>query len=252
MLPNQKKFFLGFLTILIVFLTGTFIATDVITIYVIKFAQNYSPIAKLICSFLSVVIALSIGKNCISKKDAIMLKFALPLCFIGDIFVTINNYWYNNPTIFLFGGISFIFSVTLFILRHSKGFSFLKENTIPRLFLGLLFFPPLIFIIVFFFNELVKFNLLMLTIVYGTIVVLFLWTGTAAYIYRLFPKPNALMIFYGSICFFMMEVTGQLYNLKIPYLAEIGFILSWAFYVPSLVLLSFSGYRFEAPEETGR
>jgi len=128
MISKKKKAFLTSLVLIIVFLTGTFVATDVITIYFAQFSQNYSPITKLLCSLLSVIIALFIGKNNISKKDYIILAIAMTICFIGDIFITTHNYWYNHPNVFLTGGILFIISVSFLTYRETqKVFLFLKK-----------------------------------------------------------------------------------------------------------------------------
>lgn len=241
----KKKLWIGSLILSIALLTGSFVATDILSI-LNGFSQNYSPVAKLLCSLLSLVIVFSTGRDAISRSDLVMLKFAFLFCFVGDIFVTTYNYWNRSFPIFVMGGVSFIISVSIFTLRHGRFFAFLRERFIQRLLLGLLFFLPLAGMIVVFFRELVQTNLLILTVVYGSIVILSLWTGVAASLYSLFPFPNSIFITLGMIFFFLMELTGQFYNLKVPYLTEAGFVLSWVFYVPSLVLISLSGYNYES------
>ncbi|MCX7820814.1 MAG: hypothetical protein N2258_03970 [Brevinematales bacterium] len=239
-----KKVTLGIIVSTIIGLTGSFIATDYFSIFV-GFDQNYSPIVKLISSFLASIIAIMIGKDGLSKADTIMLGIAFPLASIGDIFITTNNYWYENQIVFLTGAVFFIFSVLILIIRHSKCFSFLKEDTLKRVLFGMSFFVILIVIVVIFYNELVKRDLLVITIIYGSLVVVSLWTGIAAFIYKLFPQTNAILIFVGSISYFLMELTGQIYNLRVPGWSEAGFILSWAFYTPALIMLALSGYQLE-------
>ncbi|MEJ5285040.1 MAG: hypothetical protein WHS77_08340 [Brevinematales bacterium] len=239
-----KKIFLIIIIATIIGLTGSFIATDYFSIFV-GFDQNYSPIVKLISSFLATIIALMIGKDGLSKIDTIMLGIAFPLASIGDIFITTNNYWYENQTIFMIGAVFFIFSVLILIIRHSKCFSFLKEDTFKRVLFGLSFFIILIAIVVIFYKELVQKGLLIITIIYGSLVILSLWTGIATFMYKLFPTTNAVLIFLGSISYFLMELTGQIYNLRVPGWSEAGFILSWAFYTPALIMLAMSGYKFE-------
>ncbi len=144
------------------------------------------------------------------------------------------------------GAVFFIFSVLILIIRHSKCFSFLKEDAFKRVLFGLSFFVILIVIIVVFYKELIQKGLLIITIIYGSLVILSVWTGIAAFMYKLFPKTNATLIFLGSISYFMMELTGQIYNLRIEGWSEVGFILSWAFYTPALIMLSLSGYKFDS------
>ncbi len=243
-MSRWKKIALLLLFILIVGFTGSFIATDYFSIFV-GFEQNYSPTVKLISSFLASIIALIIGKDGLSREDTIMLGIAIPLASIGDIFITTHNYWIENQIIFFIGAGFFIISVIILMLRQSRFFTFLKENTFKRLILGLSLFIILIAIVVIFYEELVKRNLLLVTIIYGGLVILLLWSGIAAFFYKLFPETNRLLIFIGNISYFLMELTGQIYNLRVYGLSEIGFILSWAFYTPALIMIAFSGYKFE-------
>lgn len=244
MLSKKKIIFIIIIGIIVCLLTGSFIATDCFAL-LFNFKQDYSPVAKLTCSFLCIILALGIGKNYITRKDAILLQIALPFCFLGDIFVTINNYWYSNPVVFAAGGILFIIAVTLLILRHSQFFIFLKEHTLSRILIGLLFYSLIIIIVVVFYRQLIEKELLLLTIIYGSFVMVSLWTAWTVVFYKLYNPVNAWIIAIGMTSFFGMELTGQFYNLKLPYLTDIGFVLSWTFYVPALVLLALSGYNWK-------
>ncbi|MGC8764462.1 MAG: hypothetical protein ACP5QT_01045 [Brevinematia bacterium] len=244
---KTKKTIIYILIMAILFLSGALLTGDYLAMK-FDFTQNISPIAKITISFLAMLIALLTGKNGISRSDTVMLYIAFPLTFIGDVFVTTSIYWNDASIIFKLGGISFIFSVLVFTIRHSRYFSFLKKPTFFKILPAIVFFLILTFMVVFFYKQLLEKKLFILAIVYGSLVVLFIWAGIAAKFCKLFPKTNANLIFYGSIFFFLMELTGQLFNLKVPFFTAAGFLLSWTFYVPALILIALSGYKFNDSE----
>jgi len=66
-----------------------------------------------------------------------------------------------------------------------------------------------------------------------------------AYRDRLFPKPNGHMILIGMVLFLLCDINVALYNiLNEGLFYNISSISMWLFYLPSQVLLSLSGYKY--------
>ncbi|HWR62084.1 MAG TPA: hypothetical protein VN580_10760 [Clostridia bacterium] len=81
---------------------------------------------------------------------------------------------------------------------------------------------------------------------YWSILNISLLAGTAGYILGLLPERNAVLACAGVICFYCCDVLVGLdaaLEPGLPWLLANSFI--WVFYIPALVLLAFSCYRYD-------
>jgi len=80
---------------------------------------------------------------------------------------------------------------------------------------------------------------------YGIVLSISLWAGLAANTLELLPKRNSVMVAVGMICFYCCDVLVGLdavMEAGLPWLWANSLI--WIFYIPALVLLALSCYRY--------
>ncbi len=81
--------------------------------------------------------------------------------------------------------------------------------------------------------------------IYGFLLSISLWAGLASCILKLLPLKNSKMAAAGMIFFYCCDVLVGLdtaLEIGLPWLIANSFI--WVFYIPALVLLSLSCYKY--------
>ena len=250
-LERNKNTLLYSLTCLVLFLYGAFMAVDTIN-YLSRTNITAVGLIKLMVSISCSISAWIIGRQCLDDQDKILLGLAFVFSFLGDIGIVTSTHFLQPPvstTVFTFGGISFCVMHVFLILRHGKGFHFLftAEGKLDwkQLIFPLFFYVPSGIVFSLFWKQLSEAGLLWIGLVYLFFVTTSLWVGWEPLRCKLFPPRNAWMIGIGMTSFFIMEAIGVIYNIKIGTASDIAFILTWFFYVPFLLLLPHSGYRWE-------
>lgn len=233
-------------------ITGCIIVASLITIFYMcldfsslfgLIERNYPTSARRISVLFVAVIAAIAGKDSISKKDALLMKFSfLAICCAEFLFFLGSTY----------GGIgSFLVSHILLTIRNSQGLRqklLTLDNKLTKLkFIGsgIAIFAIFMLILWFVFFPILKFSLLLyILMVYGLILSASFWAGAASYILGLLPKKNSLMVFIGIACFFFSDILVGLVVIKYPepyYSIANSFI--WVLYIPAIILLALSCYK---------
>lgn len=201
-----------------------------------------SAILKRINVLLAAAIAWSAGRDSLSRKDSRRMKGVFAFVCLGETF-------------FAFGereiGVGmFAICQTLLIIRNSTGLrvklacaSYEKKR---KLYLTSLVIILILIMLSIVFKSLTKVDISSVTaFLYGIILSISLWAGLACSILNLLPKTNSVMASIGMICFYCCDVLVGLDAILppgLPWLLANSFI--WIFYIPALVLLSLSSYRY--------
>jgi hypothetical protein len=233
---------------LVLFVTGSFLSVDW-TNYFTDSTTNYAAYAKPLVSTLCAVIALLAWKNNLGKRDFWLLAFTFVCIVIVDVTMSIYVYSANKAlgaSVFYVGAGLSIVAHILLIIRHSKGFGFLKEKAslVSRWGFPLLFFLPVIVIFVILSPFLMSVGQFWPSLIYALILTASLWVAWEAFRHQLFPRANAWLLALGVTSWFACELVGVVHNIDIGPLSNLAMNLTWHFYMPAILLLALSGHRF--------
>jgi len=200
-----------------------------------------SALLKRICVIIAAVIAWSVGRDGLSPKDSRLMKAAFIFAVFGEA-----AFLFKERAI---GVGMFALCQTLLIIRNSTGLRYKLARAGTKQKRGLVISGIIIIISVifpflsgYFFKTDITLNIAYL---YGIILSISLWAGLACNILGLLPQANARMAAWGMICFFCCDVLVGLdavLEAGLPWLLANSFI--WVFYIPALVLLALSCYRY--------
>ncbi|HEX2979132.1 MAG TPA: hypothetical protein VHO48_02605 [Anaerolineaceae bacterium] len=246
---SNERTFPFILAGLILFLTGSFISIDWMN-YLSGTDSIYPAYIKPVISLLCLVIACGALRFGLDRKDARLLAVIYACILIVD--VTMSIYVYAPPstltsTAFLIGAALSIVAHLLLIVRHARGFAFLrsaKKSWLYRFGFPLAFYLPVIVILLLLTPQLNRVNQFWPSIVYALILTTSLWIAWETVRQKLFPRPNAWLIALGVTSWFITELVGVVHNIEIGALSDIAMNLTWLFYMPAILLLAFSGYRW--------
>ena len=253
-ISGPKKVLVFTILGIIIFVFGTFYAVDWVN-YLYGLENLYTSYAKGLVSLLCAFIAWMIGTNYVDKKDALLLKLAF-LCIVPtDILmgiVAVNSKASAGTilTAFIIGAVLSITAHVLLIVRHARGFGWVRPSKSGRSMISSLALPLLCVamgatLFLSLAKGLAKVGLFYTGIAYTVIIVISLWVAWEAVRNRLYPKLNAYMIAVAITCWFLTEVFGSIYNIQIGTPSLICFNIVWIFYTPTAVLLALSGYRWK-------
>ena len=209
--------------------------------------QNYSydifpgAILKRICVIIAAVIAWSVGRDEINPKDSRLMKAAFIFVILGEAAFFIRER--------AIGIGMFALCQTLLTVRNGTGLRYKLARAGSNQKIGLIVSGIIVIISVIFpfltgylFKTDITLNIAYL---YGIILSISLWAGLACNILGLLPQRNAGMAALGMTCFFCCDVLVGLdavLEAGLPWLLANSFI--WVFYIPALVLLALSCYRY--------
>lgn len=189
---------------------------------------------KYLSMLLVLMISLFTGDDALNVKDLKLLQTGLFITLIADLFLLILGRHYILGIL--------LFSVVQIIYSSRYGFTNLKKNI--RNFIVI--FSSL-FIVYFVVDKLIfKLDFIWgMGLFYGICLLNSVIKAAKAYRDRLFPKPNGHMILIGMVLFLLCDINVALYNiLNEGLFYNISSISMWLFYLPSQVLLSLSGYKY--------
>lgn len=233
-------------------IAGCIIVTSLITIFYIflDFSKLFGlmdhtfpySIRRISVLFVALIVAV-VGKDSISKKDALLMKFSFLAISCAEFLFFLGS---------TYGGIGFfLLSHILLTIRNIQGLGqklLTLDNKLTKRKLigsGIAIFSIFILLVCFVFFPILKFSLLLyILIVYGLILSTSFWAGAANYILGLLPKKNSLMVFIGIACFFFSDILVGLVVIKYPepyYSIANSFI--WVLYIPAIMLLALSCYK---------
>lgn len=203
----------------------------------------FSDMIKFICIILCFIISILTREHALCNKDVSLLQTGLFITILADLFLLIlDNYYILGITLFCI--VQIIYSIRY---EAKKASSTIRKFII--IFLAILIGYTAINI----FIMKVDF-LFMIGSYYAICLLTSLTKAIKAYKYEIYPNPNGQMIALGMTLFLMCDVNVALYNIIgfisltgkfINLLYDISSISMWLFYLPSQVLLSLSGYKFD-------
>jgi hypothetical protein len=246
---KNKRIFVYFLVAAIIFIEGTFMAVDWI-VFFYGIDTIYSIVMKPVVSILCSIIAWSAGKNAIDNKDKKYLALAFIFIIHVDVLMSLVNYLGGERgfVAFIIGGILSIGAHFILIIRHGRGFAYLKTK--ERRFISKIF--PLIviyLIIIVIFIPLIepfrRVGHLEIAAAYAAFLGFSTWVAYETIRNKLYPRLNAWLIMIGISCWLATEIVGAIYNIQIGMLSAIVFPIIWAFYGTAITCLALSGYRWK-------
>ncbi len=232
----------------VLLVTGSFMSVDWVN-YFTGSSTIYPAYAKSAVSILCALIAFLAIKNDLGKRDFWLLAASFVCIIIVDVTMSIYVYSANKAlgqSVFFVGAALSILAHVLLIIRHAKGFKFLKEkgSTLSRVGFPLAFFMPVIVIFIILSPFLMKVGQFWPSLIYALIITASLWVAWEAFRHHLFPRANAWLIALGVTAWFGCELTGVVHNIEIGQLSDLAMNMTWLFYMPAILLLALSGHRY--------
>lgn len=201
-----------------------------------------SGILKRINVVLASAIAWSVGKDGLSFNDSRLMESALLFACFGEAAFAVRQR--------VIGIIFFAVCQILLTIRHSTGLkvkiSSVNQCQKKKLLLASIMFLLILIVITSIMHTTIQ-NSLSATaaFIYGIILSMSLWAGISCNILGLLPLINSRMAAVGMVCFFCCDILVGLDVVLEPgplWLLANSFI--WIFYIPALVLLALSSYRY--------
>jgi hypothetical protein len=238
---------------LVLFITGSFISIDWLN-YATGGSSIYPAYAKPVVSILCALIAFLAWRSNLGKRDFWLVAFTFICIVIVDITMSIYVYSANKAlgaSVFLVGAGLSIVAHILLVIRHARGFKFLKEKAslISRFGFPLAFYLPVLVIFIILIPFLNKVGQFWPSLIYALILTTSLWVAWEAFRHHLFPRANAWLIALGVTFWFVCELVGVVHNIEIGTLSNLAMNLTWHFYMPAILLLALSAQRYSAKSE---
>jgi len=244
-MDKGKKLYISITAAVIAAFYVWFIILDFSRFGSLDFTYDIPPgaVLKRIDVLLAASIAWMAGADGLSMKDSGRMKWAFVFACLGEAAFAFRAR--------VFGLIMFAVCQIMFAVRNSRGLRRGLKYAAGRQKKQLLAAGIIVFLV---FTGL-PVSAALLTGFNGTAAaVCFYWSilnisllaGTAGYILGLLPERNAAMACAGIICFYCCDVLVGLdaaLEPGLPWLLANSFI--WVFYIPALVLLAFSCYRYD-------
>lgn len=187
------------------------------------------PIIKFIIIIICFLITI-FCKRPLSKLDLQFLRLAMFFTVLADLFLVVMGL--NTIGVTLFCIVQLIYIVR-YDTRHF--------NDIAKiLFIILIILTGLY---VFLYHFIYKFDIIILiALIYSVCIGLSLFKSLKAMEMKIYPQINGELVVWGMALFLLCDINVALSYLGI--IEELSQSLIWLFYIPSQILLSFSGYNF--------
>jgi hypothetical protein len=238
----------------IMFLTGTYVGVDWAGFYH-GFSSTYPAGAGYARTLLCAVLVALIGQAAVDRRDQTLLGGAFAIILLADYFLILRDDSAITGTL--------LFAVVhgLLIYRHARGLLASLEpaergRTIHLLLLtALVIYGGSTVLVVEVRPILMRTNMFALDAAYVFVLATSLWSAWGTLIRRFYARRNAWFIAIGMTCFYFCDVTVglSLALLSKPDTHRWGQVLNNLiafFYSPALVLLAYSGFRWEYRRET--
>lgn len=232
-----KRFTIALILITILLLYISFLAIDLNSLY----KNNISDKLKYISILLCFILSLLIHEDGLSFRDALLLQLGLLFTSLADLFFLILN----SCTL---GVVTFCLVQIIYCIRY------LPKKVYSTIigFITFIVVTAISFLVLSLFSKAIM-VLFMVALIYAVCLITSLIRAIKACKRREFPSPNRYMIVVGMVLFALCDI-----NVGLSYLAselmekwlfldkweDIFCFLVWFFYVPSQVLLGWSGYDF--------
>ncbi|MBN1533105.1 MAG: hypothetical protein JXA20_10620 [Spirochaetes bacterium] len=237
-------------------LAGSFLAVDwMVYLYGIR-GNLYPGIAKPCLTLLSMVLVLMIGSNCLDRRDRTLLILAfccmLPTDVIMSAVVLIPGMTVGG-WLFMAGGVLSILAHICLIVRFGRGFPYFKKewrdaNGIASLWSvlwpGILILASAVLVMAVLWDDILRVGHQVIGPVYTAFFCATAWLAWLTVRFRLYPAPNAWMAALAATCWYLTEITGEIYNIGIGEISLVMFRIVWVFYGTTVVLMALSGFRW--------
>jgi len=242
------------ITSVILFIAGSFIAVDWLNALQ-SLDSKYPAYVKPLVSLLCLALVVLSYRWRLNIRDFKQLLLAFLCILVVDISMSI--YVYADPEvdtsmIFLVAAALSIVAHIILIVRHAKGFKFLRTTLTGKacspwnnLLFPLYFFVPVIVLLIVLSPMLIKVNQFVPSLAYALILTISLWVAWEVVRRQMFPAVNAWLIAAGVTCWFITEVVGVVHNIQIGFLSDISVPLTWHFYMPAILLIALSGFSWK-------
>lgn len=209
----------------------------------------YPAYGKPAITLFAMVIVLITGRDRISDKDYRLLLAAFCCMLPTDILmsiVVVSPSLSVGSWVFMLGGVLSIMAHIFLIIRISHGLPYLKKGAggITRLWLPLVIYGSAVLVITILWKDIVRVGHAAIAPVYTAFFCTTMWFAWETLRNRLYPKINALMVSLAATCWYITEITGEIYNLGLGDISQIMFRLVWVFYGTNVILWALSGYRW--------
>ena len=256
MSPKPRKRALVFALVgLVLLIAGSYIAVDWM-IFLFGIETVYSGVAKPVTSFLCLILVVLVGRDGIDRRDTLLLLIAfaciVPVDILMSLVVFSPDMTVASPA-FMIGGVLSIVAHLLLIIRHGRGFPYLRSRFrrergmatawsflwLPVL-LGISFMAGLVPLL----KPMSQVGHLLLGLVYSSVVAISMWVAWETVRFELYPRHNAWMVGIAMTCWFLTEVVGETYNVQLGRISDVAFNIVWIFYGTTILCLALSGYRW--------
>lgn len=234
----------------ILLLAGSVFGVDW-TNYFLGTQALYPAIGKPLITLLALILVLLIGSNRLSHRDWGLLLAAFCCMLPTDILmsvVAVRPEVGVGSAVFMVGGVLSILAHLFLIVRLAgHGAPGWKRGERPgaNLWLPLVIFGLAAVLLALLWPEIVRVGHAAIAPAYTAFFCTTLWLAAETVRRRLLPRPNAWMAVIAAACWFVTEITGEIYNLGLGNLSEVMFRVVWVFYGTNVVLWALSGYRWE-------
>ena len=244
----KKKKIIGLLFAFAAILTASFLVLDWMTFFrcgaverCLTEGAQYQDVAKFATTAVMTIIVLLIGRSGFCTRDRRLLQAGFLVSLCADFCIRILH---GN----LLGVCFFMVVQTLYIVRYTR------KSDVDNHFPKILYIPFGTVLVMALLCCVGAFEKLMLPIVssYGVFVVCSVVAACRTSGIGYFPATNAKCIKWGMVLFLCCDVCVGISGLiSVDHsvqeiIAAVAHNLVWAFYVPALALLGFSGYRQKA------
>lgn len=250
---EQKRTWIFIVIGAVLLLAGSVFGVDW-TNYFTGSSVLYPAIGKPLITLLAAVLALSIGRNRLSRGDWALLLAAFACMLPTDILmslVVVSPSLSVGSSVFMIGGVLSILAHIFLIIRLARhGAPGWKrgESLGSRLWLPLVIFGSAAVILLVLWEDVVRVGHGAIAPIYTAFFCTTMWFAWETVRRGLLPGPNAWMAAIAATCWFGTEITGEIYNLALGNLSELMFRLVWVFYGTNVVLWALSGFRWKKRE----
>lgn len=240
---------------LILLIAGSYIAVDWV-IFLFGVETIYAGVAKPVTSFICLALVLLIGRDGIDRRDTILLTIAfvciVPVDILMSLVVFSPDMSVASPA-FMTGGVLSIVAHLLLIVRHGRGFPYLRSEFrrergragwLAFLWLPILLYGVFALALLPLLQPMIRVGHLVIGLSYSFVVATSMWVAWETLRFELYPRPNAWMVGFAMTCWFITEVVGETYNVQLGLASDLAFNFVWIFYGTNIVCLALSGYSW--------
>ena len=217
--------------------------------YFLKTNALYPAIGKPVITLLAAVLALMVGRNAINRKDWGLLLLAFACMLPTDILmsvVVVSPSLSVGSGVFMLGGIlSIIAHIFLIVRLATRGAPGLKPFKWTDLWLPALIYGSAAVILVVLWPDVVRVGHAAIAPAYTAFFCTTMWFAWETVRRKLYPASNSWLVAIAATCWFITEITGEIYNLGMGNISEIMLRLVWVFYGTNVVLWALSGFRWQ-------